>query len=78
MDNEKTLAEVLVQKLIEMTCRAVKAEDELTEAKTFQDIFSKSCDVKDAKIDALQKEVEQLRAKLNSMEGLEASDRGLL
>lgn len=75
---EKTLAEVIMEKLIEQTVRAYKAEDELAEAKTFQDIFSKSCDVKDAKIDALQKEVDQLRAKLNSMEGLEASDRGLL
>ena len=78
MDNEKTLAEVLFDKFIEMTCRAVKAEDELTEAKMERDVFSKACDVKDAKISALTKEVEQLRAKLNSMEGLEAADRGLL
>ena len=31
-----------------------------------------------AEKDALEKEVEQLKAKLNTSEGLEASDRGLL
>jgi len=36
------------------------------------------CEELTAKNDALTKEVEQLRAKLNAIEGLEAADRGVL
>ena len=78
MDNEKTLALTLVENLIEMTCRAVRAEDALVETTKYKDIFRDASARKDSEIDALKKEVEKLRAKLNTMEGLEAADRGLL
>lgn len=75
---DKTLAEVIMDRLLEMTCRAVKAEDALAEMTRQRDIFYGSVQRLEPERDALKKEVDQLKAKLNTYEGLEANDRGLL
>lgn len=75
---DKTLADVLVDRLIEATCRAVKAEDELEEAKKDKNLFMNGCDRRDTEIAALKKQVQNLEAKLASYEGLEEADRGVL
>lgn len=93
------LIQTLVERLIEETVRAVKAEDAINDVmahleetkKKLEDLQADyeltdgaykyrgdKIDKLTAENDALKKEVEQLRAKLNSMEGLEAADRGLL
>ena len=100
------LIQTLVERLIEQTVRAVKAEDTIsdycdkladsevkmhaveekyaqlqseysTTEGAWQYRGEKINELK-AENDALKKEVEQLKAKLNSFEGLEEADRGVL
>ena len=68
---DKTLAEIVMERLIEATIRAVKAEDELAKTKENEEIWRNASIRRDAEIDALNKEVEQLRAKLRAFEGME-------
>ena len=100
------LIQTLVERLIEQTVRAVKAEDSIAgylnqvedvkellketkkDMETLQTEYEstngawqyrgKVITEQKAQIDALKKEVEQLRAKLNALEGVEEADRGLI
>ena len=78
MEELKAMVKAMMDSIIEVTTRAVNAENELKKVSEYEKIWHNASDRRDAENDALKKEVEQLKAKLNALEGVEEADRGVL